>query len=90
MILLNSNVKGKRYAVRVDGRLVNFGSDSYDNYTIHKDPKRKNNYISRHRRREDWHNPRTAGFWSRWVLWNKPSLSTSFSDAVKKAEKYFH
>lgn len=87
MILLKSNAKGKRYAVRVGGRLVNFGSDSYQNYTTHKDPKRKINYISRHRTRENWNDPKTAGFWSRWVLWNKPSLSASFTDAVKRAEK---
>lgn len=25
-------------------------------------------------RREDWNDPRTPGFWSRWVLWRDPSV----------------
>ena len=30
--------------------------------------------------KEDWKDPTTAGALSRWILWNKPSLSASFSD----------
>ena len=25
--------------------------------------------------REDWSDPTTAGFWSRWLLWSEPSIS---------------
>ena len=24
--------------------------------------------------KEDWSNPKTAGFWSRWLLWSDPTL----------------
>ena len=30
--------------------------------------------------KENWKDPTTAGALSRWVLWNKPSLSGSFSN----------
>jgi hypothetical protein len=33
-------------------------------------------YLVRHRRREKWgrSGQYTAGFWSRWLLWSRPSL----------------
>ena len=30
--------------------------------------------------KEDWNDPKTAGSLSRWVLWNKPNLKSSFND----------
>ena len=48
--------------------------------TQHKDEARKNRYILRHQKNEDWNNIDTAGFWSRWILWNKPSISESIRD----------
>jgi len=39
-------------------------------------------YIRRHRAREVWTKSgiATPGFWSRWLLWNKPSLAASKHD----------
>ena len=34
--------------------------------------------------KEDWKDPTTAGALSRWILWNKPSLSASFNDFKKR------
>ena len=34
--------------------------------------------------KEDWKDPTTAGALSRWILWNKPSLSGSFSDFKRR------
>jgi hypothetical protein len=47
---------------------------------------RKTAYINRHQAREDWTKSgiKTAGFWSRWLLWNKRSLSQSISDVRKR------
>ena len=53
-------------------------------YTIHKDDKRKANYVARHRARENWRDITTAGFWSYWNLWNKPTLKESIDDLYKK------
>lgn len=65
-------------------KTVKFGSYGMSDYTIHKDKDRKENYIKRHEKREDWENPLTAGALSRWILWNKESLSDSLSDYLKK------
>lgn len=61
---------------------TDFGADGYEDYTIHKDRTRKQRYIQRHIREEDrWTDePMSAAALSRWILWNKPSLHTSFDD----------
>ena len=65
-------------------KCVQFGDRRYGNYTTHKDPKRKANYISRHKKRESWTNPNTAGFWAKHILWNKPSLAGSIKNTERK------
>lgn len=65
-------------------KTVRFGAFGMSDYTIHKDDKRKNNYIARHEVRENWADPSTAGFWSRWILWNRPSVSSSLKDTINK------
>ena len=58
-------------------KTVHFGANGYSDYTIHKDPERMKRYDSRHKSRENWGKSgiHTAGFWSKWILWSKPSLS---------------
>ena len=53
-------------------------------YTKHKNKSRKKRYMNRHRTRENWNNPMTAGALSRWILWNKPTLKASIDDYKKK------
>lgn len=53
-------------------------------FTLHKDPERKARYIARHQAHEHWEDPRSAGFWSRWLLWNKPSLRASAQDIKRR------
>lgn len=83
--LYPSTVKGKRYTVYVPKGnkqvKVDFGSSEHDNYTIHKDIERKRLYQIRHKN-DHINDPYSAGFWSWWVLWNKPSLSDSFKEAT--------
>ena len=47
---------------------------------------KRQNYIARHRVRENWNKSgiHTAGFWSRWILWNKPTLQESINDVEKR------
>jgi len=81
MNLILKRGSAKKWTVRFpDGKQVSFGDPDYQDYTQHHDVKRKTLYINRHRSREDWNNIYTAGFWSRWLLWNKPSLNSSISD----------
>ena len=74
---------GKKWRITApSGKKVDFGAETYSDFTLNKDEKRKENYISRHSARENWNKSgiETAGFWSRWLLWNKPSLTASIKD----------
>jgi len=81
--LIKSPIAGKKWRVYLsDGdheRHVDFGATGYEDYTQHHDAKRKALYLLRHKSREDWTKSGiyTAGFWSRWLLWNLPSLHAS-------------
>ena len=82
-----SSKEFKKYAVDLpNGKTVYFGHTNYEDYTIHKDHERMNNYITRHQKRENWteNGIGTAGFWSRWLLWNKPSFNDSLHDIEKR------
>jgi len=63
---------------------ISFGALGYEDYTQHNDANRKKLYLNRHRKNEDWTNPRTAGALSRWILWNKSSLEESIAHYIKK------
>ena len=79
-----STRKGKKYMVKYNNRTIHFGQDGASDYTQHKDEERKERYISRHKKRERWGDPSTAGFWSRWVLWNRPeSAQANYKWTVK-------
>ena len=61
-----------------DGSHVDFGQHGYFDFTIHQDPLRMKRYVARHARMgETWTKKglHTAGFWSRWLLWSRPTLS---------------
>ena len=82
--LKQSSRVDKKYMVTIDNKTIHFGAAGMSDYTIHKDDKRKANYIARHKTRENWQDITTAGFWSYWILWNKPSLKESIDDLNKK------
>ena len=64
---------------------THFGARGMSDYTKHGDEERMERYLARHDNdREDWTDPTTAGALSRWILWNKPSLSASFNDFKKR------
>jgi len=109
--LSKSPFEGKKWRVSFSGSdasHVDFGSDGYEDYTMHKNCKRMVMYLTRHQAlpksevaslrkkmkdigvpcrdvirtslsfsssaSEHWDDPRTAGFWSRWLLWSNPSM----------------
>jgi hypothetical protein len=64
-------------------KVVKFGADGYSDFIQSKgDEEKKNSYVKRHKDNEDWSKKGiyTAGFWSRWLLWNKPTLKESIKD----------
>lgn len=80
-----SKIKGKKltavfYEDNKKIKTTHFGAEGMSDYTIHKDDKRKDRYLSRHRARENWNSPMTAGALSRWILWNKKTRSGSIKD----------
>lgn len=85
VFLSKSDRNGKKWKAQFEnGTTVHFGASGYQDYTMHKDSERKERYIQRHMKHEDWKNVYSAGFWSRWLLWNKPTLNASISDIEKR------
>lgn len=79
--LVKSPIRGKKYrAYFDDGTHKDFGASGYSDYTKHHDTQRRSRYLARHRKNENWSNPKSAGALSRYILWNKPSLSASMRD----------
>ena len=87
IILTKSPRSEKKYRIVLEnGRHVDFGATGYQDFTQHKDPNRMRLYLIRHRSRENWTRSgiSTAGFWSRWLLWSKPSMTQAIKFMNKK------
>ena len=87
----SSNSEKKLMAVFEDSegkkiKTTHFGQRGASDYTKHGEKERMERYLERHgggtttSTKEDWKDPTTAGALSRWILWNKPSLTASFND----------
>lgn len=74
----------KYFIITNENKKVYFGSAGMSDFTIHKDEKRKLRYINRHKKNENWNDKNTAGFWSRWLLWNLPTINASYNDIKKR------
>ena len=78
----------KKYdAVFIDDekeKVVSFGAAGMSDFTIHKDEARKERYLNRHRKNENWDKPDTPGSLSRYILWNKKTLRASVRDFKKR------
>ena len=72
----------KYYIITNDNKKVYFGASNYSDFTIHKDEQRKQRYINRHKKNESkyWNKSGidTPSFWSRFLLWEKPSINESY------------
>ena len=89
--LQRSDKAEKQYMARfeVDGRerTTHFGDSSMKDYTTHPATvreSRKKAYLSRHKAREDWSDLTSAAALSRYILWNKPSISASLEDYKRR------
>lgn len=65
-------------------KTVHFGLKGGSTYIDHKDDKKKDAYIARHKVNENWNDPMTAGSLSFHILWNKKTLGASIADFKKK------
>jgi hypothetical protein len=83
---VSPRVDKKFRVITPSGKSVDFGASGYSDYPTHKDYNRMQNYLTRHAAREDWTSTglNTAGFWSRWILWNLPDLDESIRDTERR------
>ena len=75
-----STVKNKKYSVYVikneKKKLINFGDSRYEDFTQHKDEKRRKAYLTRAKGIKNkkgeltWKDKNTANYWSIKFLWN--------------------
>ena len=92
--LSNSNNDKKLYMVKFinpkTGKIntIHFGSYGSSQYPTHKNDTIKENYIKRHYKNEDWTEDGiyNAGWWARFLLWNKKTIE----DSIKDIEKQFN
>tara|TARA_Y100000114_G_C11758092_1_gene328016 strand:+ start:2612 stop:2923 length:312 start_codon:yes stop_codon:yes gene_type:complete len=90
--LKKSDKPQKKFAVKIDNKTIHFGSRPNKDFTLYskeskeKAQKMKNAYISRHRVNENWNKDglKSAGFWSKHILWNKPTIQQSIKDTEKR------
>lgn len=70
-------------------KLIHFGAKGYDDFTTFPEnerDKKKEAYLKRHSKNENWNDPLTPGYWSRWVLWGEPTINASLN-YIKKRDK---
>ena len=86
VILKKSTVKGKKYDAMFLDKKVSFGSSDYQDYTTHKDDKRRDSYIKRHGATQSWTDIEKPQTWARYLLWEKKSIP----EAIKFMESKFN
>ena len=65
-------------------KTIHFGQKGSSTYLDHKDEDKRSAYLARHKPNENWNNPLTAGALSRFILWNKKTLTESIADFKKR------
>ena len=87
VIITKSSKTNKKHDAIIEGKqTVSFGQKGASDFTKHNDNDRKQSYINRHRKNEDWGigGFKTAGFYAKHVLWNKSSVKSSVTDMNKQ------
>lgn len=82
----NSDKKYMVVLLKPDGRkkTIHFGAKGMDDFTKTGDIEQKSRYIQRHKDKENWNDPLTAGFWAKHILWNKTSVQSSLADTKRQ------
>lgn len=80
----------KYFIITSTGKKVRFGAKGYEDFTTHKDEERKQRYIERHRKREDWTKSGidTKGWWAKWLLWSEPTVEQAYTKIKAKLKKW--
>jgi len=85
-MILSKGTGNHKWKVKIGNRTIQFGAKGYTDRTLGASDEKKKEYITRHKSRENWTKSGlyTAGFWSRWLLWNKPTIQESLKDIKKR------
>ena len=87
ILIEKSDKPQKKFRATVGNKHVYFGQAGFSDFTLHRNPERKNLHISRHKgMNENWGKSgiETAGFYAKNILWNKPTISESVRDTNKR------
>ena len=85
IVISRSAKPDKKFEARTDGRKsIHFGQEGASDFTQHKKLLRKERYLQRHSKNEDWNNPLTAAFYATNLLWNKETLAESIRDTNRR------
>ena len=86
MEITTSKKKDKRYtATFKDGKKIHFGSKGAKTYVDSATKQTKDSWIARHKVRERWNDPKTAGSLAKHILWgNSKSVRENIKDFKKK------
>lgn len=63
---------------------IHFGQRGANDYTITHDDEARERYVERHKDREDWSNPVSAGALSYYLLWTEKSMAKAFNKYLQK------
>ena len=81
--------KWRAMFIHEDGKETHtdFGATGYQDYTQHHSKQRRKQYILRHKARENWNDPTSAGSLSYHLLWGP---SVSLEENVRLFKRKFH
>ena len=76
----------KLRAILDDHNYIDFGYCGGICYLDHHDKVKRENYLKRHAKNENWNNPMSRGALSKWLLWGN---STSLNENIKEFKQKF-
>jgi hypothetical protein len=87
IVISKSSKPGKKLVAKQGSKVTHFGQAGASDFRMHRDEERKQRYLKRHAPNQNWSKSgaMTAGFLSRWLLWNEETLAKS---AAKLNRKY--
>jgi hypothetical protein len=86
MLIQKSTRAGKRYmATYANGKVVHFGQAGGKTYIDEGDKMKRQAYLARHEKNENWSDPFSAGSLSRYLLWgDTTSLDANHQAFMRK------
>jgi hypothetical protein len=91
--IMKSKYPNKKFTIILyhadDGKkrkTLQIGQAGAEDFTLGASETKKNSYIKRHQARENHgiSGITTRGFWSRWLLWDKPTITEAINNIEKK------